>query len=174
MSNPAPLLSNECALIRFRWQFWIFTENTLSLISIFAVQESVEGVAAANALKSWSLTSRTSSDILRFGEMRDRVKKLEQDVTFFRGQLSVARSKEKNAVDTEAFILECLDATNLDLASKISFYSFVLLPARRSTFMFFFCCCSFCVKSNRRKETYWGSSQCLAILCIDKCWQLLE
>ena len=103
---------------------------------MFSVQESIEGVAAADALKSWSLTSRTSSDVLRFRDMRDRVKKLEQDVTFLRGQLSVARSKEKNAVDAEAFILECLDTTNLDLASKISFCSFVLPPARRSIFIF--------------------------------------
>ena len=87
---------------------------------MFSVQESVEGVATADALKSWSLTSRTSSDVLRFGEMRDRVKKLEKDVTFLRGQLSVARSNEKSVTDAEAFILECLDTTSLDLESKIS------------------------------------------------------
>ena len=107
------------------------------MIFIFFVQESIEGAATAAALKSWSLTSRTSSDVLRFGEMRDRVKKLEKDVTFFRGQLSVARSKEKTATDAEAFILECLDTTNLDLASKIFVCSFVLLPALRSIPMFF-------------------------------------
>ena len=85
-----------------------------------SVQESIEGAATVAALKSWSLTSRTSSDVLRFGEMRDRVRTLEKDVVFLKGQLSVARSKEKTATDTEAFILECLDTTSLDLASKIS------------------------------------------------------
>ena len=105
---------------RFRWQFEFLLKNALLLIPIFYVQEFVEGAATAAALKSWSLTSRTSSDILRFAEMRDRVKKLEQDVTSLRGQLSVAKSKEKTAVDAEAFILECLDATNLDLADRKS------------------------------------------------------
>ena len=146
------LLFNECVSISFRWQFEFLLKNTLFLIFIFSVQESVEGAATAAALKSWSLTSRTSSDVLRFIEMQDRVKKLEKDVTFLRGQLSVARSKEKTATDAEAFILECLDTTNLDLASKISVCSFVLLPALRSIPMFFSCCCSFCVKPNRRKE----------------------
>ena len=100
-------------------------EKTIFLIFILSVQESVEGAATAAALKSWSLTSRASSDVLRFGEMRDRVRALEKDVVFLKGQLSVARSKEKSATDAEAFILECLDTTNLDLASKISFFSFM-------------------------------------------------
>ena len=95
-------------------------EKTIFLIFMPSVQESVEDAATATTLKSWSLTSRTSSDVLRFGEMRDRVRTLEKDVAFLKGQLSMARSKEKTATDTEAFILECLDTTNLDLASKIS------------------------------------------------------
>ena len=69
--------------------------------------------------------------------MRDRVRALEKDVAFLKGQLSVARSKEKSATDAEAFILECLDTTNLDLASKISVCSSMLLPALRSILMFF-------------------------------------
>ena len=95
-------------------------EKTIFLMLVPHVQESVEGAATAAALKSWNLASRTSSDVLRFGEMRDRVRTLEKDVVFSKGQLFVARSKEKTATDTEAFILECLDTTSLDLASKIS------------------------------------------------------
>ena len=120
------VLFNECVSISFRWQFEFLLKNTLLLIFILSVQESVEGAAIAAALKSWSLSSKASSDILRFGENRDRIKTLEQDVMFWKGQLAVARSKEKSTIDAEAFILECLDATNLDLASKISLFSFVL------------------------------------------------
>ena len=76
------------------------------MILIHSVQESVEGAATTAALESWRLTSQTSSDVLRFGEMRDRVRTLEKDVTFLKGQLAVARSKEKSAIDAEAFILE--------------------------------------------------------------------
>ena len=147
------LLINEYVSISFQWQFEFSLKNALFLIFNFSVQESVEGAATTAALKSWSLTSRTSSDVLRFGEMRDRVKKLEKDVAFFRGQLSVARSKEKSATDAEAFILECLNTTNLNLASKISFFSFVLCLLLNRYSCFYSCCCSFCVKSSRREET---------------------
>ena len=120
------VLFKECVSISFRWQFEFLLKNTLSLIFTFSVQESVEGAAIAAALKSWSLSFKASSDVLRFGENRDRIKTLEQDVMFWKGQLAVARSKEKSAIDAEAFILECLDATNQELASKISFFSFFL------------------------------------------------
>ena len=45
-----------------------------------------------------------------------------------KGQLSVAKSKEKSAIDAEAFILECLDVTSQNLASKISFSPFCVSP----------------------------------------------
>ena len=95
-------------------------EKTIFLMFMPSVQESVEGAATAATLKSWHLTSRTSSDVLRFHEMRDHVRTLEKDVVFLKGQLSVARLKEKTATDAEPFILECLDTTSLDLASKTS------------------------------------------------------
>ena len=105
-----------------------FLKKAIFLIFIYvlSVQGSVESATASAALKSWALTSRTSSDVLRFGESRDRIRTLEQDVMSLKGQLSVAKLKEKSATDAEAFILECLDATNQELASKISSFSFVL------------------------------------------------
>ena len=110
----------------FRWQFAFFLKNRIFLIFIISVQESVEGAATAATLRSWNLTSRASSDVLRFGENWDRIRTLEQDLMSLKGQLSVAKSKEKSAMDAEAFILECLDATSQELASKISFFPFVL------------------------------------------------
>ena len=102
----------------------IFVENTTSLILVLYIQGSIEGDATVAALNSWKLTSRSSADVLRFDESRDRIKKLEQDIKFWKGQLAVARSKEKIAVDAETFILECLDATNQELASKFYFFPF--------------------------------------------------
>ena len=130
-------------------------EKTITMMFMPPVQGSVEGAATAAGSKSWNLTSRTSSDVLRFSEMRDRVKSLEKDVVFLKGQLSVARSKEKTATDAEAFILECLDTTSLDLAGKISpppfFFVLCLHLDRRSCVHS--CCCSFRVKSSRREKT---------------------
>ena len=72
----------------------------------------MESAATSAALKSWGLTSRASSDVLHFGESRDRIRTLEQDVMTLKGHLNVAKSKEKTATDAEAFILDCLNATN--------------------------------------------------------------
>ena len=82
---------------------------------MLSIHESVESAATSAALKSWSLTSRASSDVLRFGESRDCIRALEQDVMALKGQLTVAKSKEKSATDAEAFILDCLNATNQEL-----------------------------------------------------------
>ena len=51
--------------------------------------------------------------------MRDRIKTLEKDEKVLRGQLAIARAKEKTATDAEAFILECLDTTSRDLAGNV-------------------------------------------------------
>ena len=152
-ASDRPCSFNECVSI-FRWQFAFSPEKTNFLIFIISVQESVEGAATAAALKSWSLSSKASSDVLRFGENRDRIRTLEQDVMFWKGQLAVARSKEKSAIDAEVFILECLDATNQELASKISF-SFFYLPVLvvETTLILWLLPRSFCAKSSRRRET---------------------
>ena len=57
--------------------------------------------------------------------MRDRIKTLEKDDKFLRGQLAIARSKEKTAANAEAFILECLDTTSQNLAGNV--FSFLFL-----------------------------------------------
>ena len=69
------------------------------------VQESIESAATAAALKAWRLTSQASSDVLRFGESRDHIRALEQDVTTLKGHLNVAKSKEKSAIDAEVLSL---------------------------------------------------------------------
>ena len=106
----------------------LFRRKAIILIFIYVLsaQGSVESAATSAALKSWSLTSRASSDVLRFGESRDRIRALEKDVMALKGQLTVAKSKEKSATDAESFILDCLNATNQELESKICFFSFLL------------------------------------------------
>ena len=93
------------------------------------VQESIESATTSAALKLWRLTSRASSDVLHFGESRDRIRTLEQDVMTLKGHINVAKSKEKSAMDVEAFILHCLNATNQQLESKTLFFSFFALLA---------------------------------------------
>ena len=88
--------------------------------------------------------------------MRDRIKTLEKDGLFLRGQLAIAQSKEKTTVNAEAFILECLDTTSRDLAGKVFPSCFLkLLPALglASHRVFISAACSFCIRSNRREET---------------------
>ena len=74
-----------------------FSEKAIFLIFIYvlSVQGSVESAATAAALKSWSLTSRASSDVLRFGESQDRIRTLEQDVMSLKGQL-ILRNRKRN------------------------------------------------------------------------------
>ena len=93
---------------------------------MLSVQESIESAATSVALKLWSLTSRASSNVLRFSESRDRIRALEEDVMALKGQLTVVKLKEKSATDVEAFILDCLNATNQELASKIYSLSILL------------------------------------------------
>ena len=88
------------------------------------IQESIKSAATSAALKSWRLTSRASLDVLRFGESRDRIRTLEQDVMKLKGHINVAKAKEKTATDAKAFILDCLNATNQQLESKILFFFF--------------------------------------------------
>ena len=76
------------------------------------IQESIESAATSAALKSWRLTSQTSSDVLRFVESRDHIRSLEQDVATLKGRIDVAKAKEKSATDAETFILDCVKTTN--------------------------------------------------------------
>ena len=59
--------------------------------------------------------------MLHFGENRDRIRSLEQDLTVMKGRVDVAKAKEKSATDVEAFILDFLKTTNQQLKSKILF-----------------------------------------------------
>ena len=79
---------------------------------------SVESSAASSALESWRLTSRASSDVLRFGENIERICSLEQQVKTLNGHVDVAKSKAKTAVDGETFILECMKNMSEQLDSK--------------------------------------------------------
>ena len=152
-------------------------EKAITMILIPPVQGSVESAAAAAALKSWDFSSRASSDVLRFGEMRDHIKTLEKDAVFFRGQLAVARSKEKTAVDAEAFILECLDTTSRDLAGKIfpsCFLEFLPVLKLSSCHVFTSAVCSFCIRSSQGEKTPRRPLECSSNLRIITCWKLLE
>ena len=125
---PEPLADGRlCPFINeyvsiFRWQCTFRQKNIpLNLHYVLFVQESIESAATSAALKAWRLTSRASSDVILFGESQDRIRALERDVTTLKGHLNVAKSKEKSAIDAEAFILDCLNATNQQMESKISF-----------------------------------------------------
>ena len=65
--------------------------------------------------------------MLHFGENRDRIRSLEQDVVTLKGHVDVARAKEKMASDAETFILDCLKTSNQQLEGKISILLFVYL-----------------------------------------------
>ena len=86
--------------------------NPFDLYYVLFNQDSVEGAATSAALKSWKLSSRASSDVLHFGENRERIQSLEQDVVMLKGHVDVARAKEKMALDAETFILDCLKTSN--------------------------------------------------------------
>ena len=69
-------------------------------------QISTEGTSSSSVARSLRLTQAGSSDVLRFGEMQDRIKSLEQQLRIMRGHIDVAKSKTQLAVDGEKFLLE--------------------------------------------------------------------
>ena len=92
-------------------------QNAILLIftMCFFDQESVEGATTSAALKTWKLSSRASSDVLHFGENRDRIRSLEQDVVTLKGHVDVARAKENSK------------SSNQQLEGKISILLFIYL-----------------------------------------------
>ena len=95
------------------------TSKSLICVWHFLLQESVKSAATSSALKSWRLTSRASSDVLRFDENQERIRSLEQHVKKMKGHVDVARAKENLATNGEAFILESLKTMNQQQESKI-------------------------------------------------------
>jgi hypothetical protein len=92
--------------------------RTLVLIIVHLSQVPAEGASSSSIAHSLKLTQAGSSDVLRFGEMQDCIRSLEQQLKSLKGRVDVAASKTQLAMDGEKFLLEELDIMSRHLECK--------------------------------------------------------
>ena len=94
----------------------------------YASQASTEGPSSSLIARSIRLTKKGSSDVLRFAEMRDRIKSLEGQLRAAKGHISVAKLKVDLAITAEKFLIEEMKVLGNHLECKdwpeISFLCF--------------------------------------------------
>ena len=84
----------------------------------YASQASTGGASSSSIAQSIKLTKRASDDVLRFAEMRDRIKSLEWQLWAAKGHISVARSKADLAIAAEKFLIEEMKVLGNQLECK--------------------------------------------------------
>ena len=92
--------------------------RNLVLIVAHLSQIPAEGTSSSSIARSLKLTQAGSSDVLRFGEMQDRIRSLEQQLKSMKGHVDVAKSKTQLAMDEEKFLLEEMDIMSQHLECK--------------------------------------------------------
>ena len=83
-----------------------------------ASQASTGGASSSSIAQSIKLTKKGSDDVLRFAEMRDRIKSLEGQLRAAKGHISVAKSKADLAIAAEKFLIEEMKVLGNQLECK--------------------------------------------------------